>query len=325
MLPTSIAGPRGWPLLGQAFSIDWRHQDRTYTTWSRRYGPILKATAGWETLIVLSDPDLIREAFNGPLAAARQTAPGLDLMYADKGMMFTSGELWHRSRRFTLFHLRNFGMGKSKSIELIQDQINDFMSEVLAPNEGQPRSLDWTLNIAVMNILWALVAGEISSVKDTRVMQIIEKQDEFTRKAGLFFLLANVPALMKLPERITGISKIREIFHYPIDHLLQPALDSHRRSVDLDGEPRDYIDCLLQEQSRQPGALHRPAPAALHPGPVHRRLRHDLQHTALGLLLPVSATRTSSSDSTTRSAAWSAETGRRRSRTRRDCPTRRRS
>ncbi|KAF0298332.1 Cytochrome P450 2J6 [Amphibalanus amphitrite] len=245
-------GPRGLPLIGQALSIDWGHQDRSFTEWSRRYGPILKVTAGWETMIVLSDPDLIREAFNGPMAAARQSSAGFELMYADKGIIFTSGEMWHETRRFTLFHLRNFGMGRSRSVEIIHDQIKEFMEEVMEPNNGQPTSVDHSLNVAILNIIWALVAGEIVSIRDAKLLKIIEKQEEFTSKARLFFLLANIPCLMLLPEWITGINKIRAIFHYPIDHLLLPAIESHRRTVDLTGEARDYIDCLLQEQSRQP-------------------------------------------------------------------------
>ncbi|XP_043196959.1 cytochrome P450 2J4-like [Amphibalanus amphitrite] len=245
-------GPRGLPLIGRALSIDWGHPDRSFTEWSRRYGPIMKVTAGWETMIVLSDPDLIREAFNGPLAVARQSSPGFELLYADKGIILTSGGLWHETRRFTLFHLRNFGMGRSRSVELIHDQIKEFIEEVMEPSKGQPTSVDHSLNVAILNILWALVAGEIVSIRDAKLLKIIEKQDEFANKGRMFLLFANVPCLMLLPEWITGIKKILAIFHYPIDHLLLPAIESHRRTVDLSGEPRDYIDCLLQEQSRQP-------------------------------------------------------------------------
>ncbi|XP_043245049.1 cytochrome P450 2J4-like [Amphibalanus amphitrite] len=245
-------GPRGLPLIGRALSIDWGHPDRSFTEWSRRYGPIMKVTAGWETMIVLSDPDLIREAFNGPLAVARQSSPGFELLYADKGIILTSGGLWHETRRFTLFHLKNFGMGRSRSVEIIHDQIKEFIEEVMEPSKGQPTSVDHSLNVAILNILWALVAGEIVSIRDAKLLKIIEKQDEFANKGRMFLLFANVPCLMLLPEGITGIKKILAIFHYPIDHLLLPAIESHRRTVDLTGEPRDYIDCLLQEQSRQP-------------------------------------------------------------------------
>ncbi|XP_037076642.1 cytochrome P450 2B19-like, partial [Pollicipes pollicipes] len=205
-----------------------------------------------ETLIVLSDPELIREALNKATTSDKSTNEFFKLLYADKGIIFSSGDLWRLTRRFTLFHLRNFGMGKSRLEAVMQDQINDFINVVLAPSEGKPILLDNSMNVAVFNILWGIVAGENLDIKDTRILMVMDNLNKMNEIADRFVIFAAMPALLKLPHRMTGLDRLLKYFHYPIDNLLQPALDQHRRTVDLDSEPRDYIDCLLQEQSRNP-------------------------------------------------------------------------
>jgi len=44
--------------------------------------------------------------------------------------MFTDGELWKEQRRFTVRHLRDFGMGRSSQEDFIMDEVNDLISSL---------------------------------------------------------------------------------------------------------------------------------------------------------------------------------------------------
>ncbi|XP_037083183.1 cytochrome P450 2F3-like [Pollicipes pollicipes] len=245
-------GPGGLPFIGQVFSINWKHQDFAFMKWYKQYGPIYKVRAGPETIVVLSDPELIREAFNKPATQGRQSNAAFTLLYADKGIIFTSGELWHQTRRFTLFHLRNFGMGKSRLEAVIHEQIDGFMNVVLAPSEGRALSLNRALDISVANIIWGIVAGESLGIEDERILEVMDNVRKLNEVGFRILLLGTIPALLNLPDRLTGLNEVLKCFHYPINNLLQPAINLHKKSVDLGGEPRDYIDCFLQEQSKHP-------------------------------------------------------------------------
>ncbi|XP_037073829.1 cytochrome P450 2J6-like [Pollicipes pollicipes] len=245
-------GPRGLPLIQQSFSMNYVRKEETFTKWRKQYGPIYQCSALGQTIVVLSDPDLIREAFSRPFTANRQESNVLKLFYADNGIIFSSGELWQQTRRFTLFHLRNFGMGRTQLEGLIQDQVSAFVDDLVAPNVGKAMSIDKGLRIAIANIIWGVVSSERFTIHDTRALEVMDSFDEVGKLTGVFILLFLFPVLERFPARLTGLDKAYKLFSIPMDKLFQPAIDEHARTVDLNGEPRDYIDCLLQEQHRSP-------------------------------------------------------------------------
>ena len=223
-----------------------------FLEWQKKYGRIFHITSLGHPIVIISDPDLIREAFNKAETADRQSNAILTLFYADKGLIFSSGELWKQSRRFSLHHLRNFGMGGAKLESVIQDQVQELLEKVVGPNEGKPICFDHNLRIAIANIIWGMVSSQKFDVTDTRALEVMKPFDDMDRFVGLFVMIMLCPVLLRLPHWLIGLDKVDKIFNPPIDTLLQPALDEHERTVDLNGEPRDYIDCMLHERSRNP-------------------------------------------------------------------------
>ena len=135
---------------------------------------------------------------------------------------------------------------------VIQDQVQEFMNQIVAPNEGKPLCIEHSLRVAISNVIWGMVSSQKFAVTDTRALEVMRPFEEMFRFLWVFIILTLFPMLIRLPTRFNGLDKIYEIFNLPIDNLLQPAIDEHERTVDLNGEPRDYIDCMLQERSRNP-------------------------------------------------------------------------
>ncbi|XP_037070845.1 cytochrome P450 2J6-like isoform X2 [Pollicipes pollicipes] len=232
--------------------MDFIRKEETFMKWRKQYGPIYRCSMLGQTAVVLSDPDLIREAFSRPDTANRVMFDVLKIFYCDKGIIFSNGEVWKQTRRFTLFHLRNFGMGRTQLEGLIQDQVSAFVDELVAPRVGEAISIDHGLRISVANIIWGMVSSERFTIHDTRVLEVMQSFDEVGKSTMVFIMLFLFPVLMRFPARLTGLDKVNRLFNIQMDKLFQPAIDEHARTVDLDGEPRDYIDCLLQEQHRSP-------------------------------------------------------------------------
>lgn len=53
------------------------------------------------------------------------------------GIVGTSGQTWQEQQRFMLYHLRNFGVGKSSYEPVIVEEIAELMDH-LAKEEGRP-------------------------------------------------------------------------------------------------------------------------------------------------------------------------------------------
>ncbi|KAF0306381.1 Cytochrome P450 2C28 [Amphibalanus amphitrite] len=143
-------------------------------------------------------------------------------------------------------------MGGAKLESVIQDQVQELLEQVVAPNEGKPLCIDHNLRIAIANVIWGMVSSQKFAVTDTRALEVMRPFDEMSQFIWVFIILTICPALARLPSWLNGLKKVYKIFNAPIDTLIQPAIDSHEETVDLRGEPRDYIDCMLQERSRNP-------------------------------------------------------------------------
>jgi methyl farnesoate epoxidase / farnesoate epoxidase len=124
-----------------------------------KYGPIFKLKLGsWDT-VVITDYELIKKAFHEPELSHRPNIFLFELIsQGSHGLVSSSGDLWQEQRRFALRHLRDLGMGKSSIESHVQREILATMEE-LKKTVGQPIDLSFSLNIAVTNIVWAIVAG----------------------------------------------------------------------------------------------------------------------------------------------------------------------
>ena len=73
------------------------------------------------------------------------------------GIVTAESKTWQDNRRFALFHLRDLGLGKSKLQETIMVEVLALL-EQLDKKLNEPCELSWIINVAILNIIWALVA-----------------------------------------------------------------------------------------------------------------------------------------------------------------------
>lgn len=233
--------------------MDFIRKEETFLKWYREFGPIFSFYALGQTSVVLSDHELIRDAFSRSSTTNRMEFTSIeDISLTRYGVIFSSGELWQRSRRFTLHHLRNFGMGRSKLETVIQGQVSEFLEKVLAPSVGRPVNIDDSLKIAIANIIWGTVSGEQFSIQDKSALSVMDSFNEAADNMSTMVLLTLFPWLRRFPDCWIGLHQLKRIIDSPMATLFRPAIAEHSKTVKLDGEPRDYIDALLQEQARDP-------------------------------------------------------------------------
>ena len=251
-----ISGPPLLPWIGNALSISATDPQSTYSEWAEKYGSIYHVKMGAAHQVILSDPALIREAFSRTEVTGRPDTFTNVFVSNKTGLAMSEGELWRDTRRFTLHHLRNFGMGKSSLEGYIHQQIAGFSEEILKPGCGKEVSLESSLNVAIVNIIWNLVASEELSITDEKIKSIINRINTLNidgDNIGALALLDLAPWLPKVvPDWLINRSRIEAEFIGIVNEGFLPALQRHRESLDPDSEPRDYMDALLQEQRRRP-------------------------------------------------------------------------
>ncbi|RXG58823.1 cytochrome P450 2L1 [Armadillidium vulgare] len=182
------------------------------------------------------------------------------------GIINNIGQSVQNLRRFTLTHLKNAGMGKSSMENIIRYELECLIEE-FKKDAGKPVEIPWSLNVAITNILWKVIAGytdklQISNVRfdvSDKKIQEFEKliSDIFVHdQHPLMFIFDQYPILPKLiPRSIQaklGLAPLFIIWDQLIE-LLKNDIDDHQSTLD-DENPRDYIDAfLIQMKAKEKG------------------------------------------------------------------------
>ncbi|KAB7496054.1 Cytochrome P450 2L1 [Armadillidium nasatum] len=86
---------------------------------------------GSRFLVFLSDYKLIKELFSSQTFANRPDLSTLTLSEdRSVGMVATNGPHWQEIRRFTLRHLRDLGMGKSRILSTVHYEVSELVKEI---------------------------------------------------------------------------------------------------------------------------------------------------------------------------------------------------
>ena len=89
----------------------------------------------------------------------------------------SEGQEWVEQRRFTLRNLRDFGFGKNSGVELITNEMREFIQS-LATNIGQPVSINRSFTVALLNTLWMIISGVRYEQDDPRLWSILKQSEE---------------------------------------------------------------------------------------------------------------------------------------------------
>ncbi|XP_012675814.2 cytochrome P450 2A10-like [Clupea harengus] len=237
-------GPTGLPLLGNLPQVDKRAPFKTFMKWSKQYGPVMTVHLGPKRFVVLSGYQAVKEAlvYQAEDFTGRAPVPFLNRIVRGYGLAISNGERWRQLRRFTLSTLRDFGMGRKRMEQWIQEESRHLL-ESMRETKATPFNPTFFLSRAVSNVICALVFGQRFNYDDTsflRLLHIISATLRFgSSPLGQFYNL--FPKLMDhLPgPHHTVFSQIEELRAFITERIHQ-----HKETLDPDN-PRDYIDCFL--------------------------------------------------------------------------------
>ncbi|XP_071548209.1 cytochrome P450 2L1-like [Panulirus ornatus] len=244
-------GVWGWPLIGRlpTTSVQLAKQ---VDELRQKYGDIITWRIGTRVIVFLCNYKLIKTALSKIECSDRPDFYTFKLFGdgRDAGIVFSNGAIWQTHRRFVLRHLRDLGMGKSRLEAAIQHEAV-YLVEELRKHTNQPTLLPTFLNIAVLNVIWKLVADHRYALDDQEGNYFIALLDRTTEKMqGIALNFMNfLPWLLDiLPTFILnwfGADDIQKDMVELRDYITT-FIKEHQAALDP-ADPKDLLDAYLME------------------------------------------------------------------------------
>ena len=247
-------GPTPLPVIGNllSFGSDPDKGHISLTKLSETYGPIIGLKLGSYPVVLLNSLEAIKEAFVKKDYFKKRP----HYLYAIskinrhpeegpiRGVFWTNGDLWRKSRSFALSAMRDFGMGK-KSIEgKIQEEAVSLCQELLKVT-GQPFDIQLLLQECVSNIICNICFGSRFEYKNRKFQHLMQILSFFSQSECYSSATNYIPLLRLLPENKNirhAMEKLNEAYNW-----VNNEIEEHRKTFDPE-EMRDFIDLYLAKE-----------------------------------------------------------------------------
>ncbi|XP_013865524.1 cytochrome P450 2K1 isoform X2 [Austrofundulus limnaeus] len=178
-------GPRPVPLFGNLFQVDLKWLDKSLFELSKTYGPVFQVYFGPKQVVVLAGYRAVKQALvnQSDEFRTREIPPIFYDLHKRCGIAFSNGDSWKEMRRFAQTTLRDFGMGKRLSEEMITKECC-FLIEEFDQFEGKTFNNTKSLNYAATNVISSLMFGKRFDYKDQIFQAMVERDSEIVRLTG---------------------------------------------------------------------------------------------------------------------------------------------
>ncbi|CAG5125126.1 unnamed protein product [Candidula unifasciata] len=243
---------RPYPILGHIPHLKNRPRE-TLKEFRKKAGDVFSIYTGTKLTVVLYGYDVIRDTLVKQ-ADIFSDAPQnqLNSVFKDgaKGIIGSSGKSWKEQRSVSLAILRNFGMGKTTLAEKIQEEVSEYLSE-LAKFNGKPQEVRTLTNVAVCNVICAIIVGKRFDYHDPyliRLIHILNEQIKLVKSVSLRYAF---PWIRYLPGDLFNIKKLIKNNNELMDHFCYPFINQFSKKLDNaeedDESTINFITSYLKE------------------------------------------------------------------------------
>jgi len=245
-------GPSSFPIIGSLLSVGFDLKD-AFKRWRAEYGPIVGFKLGNQLSVVISDFDMLSEAFKDDRFCGRPA--NLQEVFSafftkDKnekssgGIVFSHGDHWREQRRFAMRTLKEFGVGKSHLQTVINDEVARLVDD-LKDESGESINLKFRTNLAVVNTLWQILNGEKSDPNNPEMEKVFRSTAEFIVDNNMAGPVMIMPWLRHLPFFNTKFEQARRS-PQEMRKLTSMTIKKHMDNFDEEHQ-RDFIDCYIKK------------------------------------------------------------------------------
>ncbi|XP_077933460.1 cytochrome P450 2C21 [Halichoerus grypus] len=237
-------GPTPLPIIGNVLQINIKNIKKSLSKATESYGPVFTVYFGMKPTVVLYGYEAVKEALidRGEEFSGRGPFPVVDWISRGFGIIFSNGEKWKLTRRFSITILRNMGMGKKTIEDRIQEEALCLV-EALRKTNASPCDPAFLLGCAPCNVICSIIFQNRFEYDDKTFLTLIECfQENLLISSTSWIQLYNAfPLLIHyLPGSHHVLFKnIAKQFKF-----IMEKIQEHQESLDFNN-PRDFIDYFL--------------------------------------------------------------------------------
>ncbi|NXE20631.1 CP2D3 protein, partial [Ardeotis kori] len=214
----------------------------------KKFGSVFSLQNCWTNVVVLNGYKTVKEALvhKSEDFADRPYFPIYEhLGYGNKSEG-KYGHAWKELRKFSLFTLRNFGMGKKSLEERVREEAK-FLCSAINAEKGHPLDLRFLVNNAVCNVICITVYGERFNYGDETFKKLLHLFENFIKEDSGFLpqLLNVVPILLHVPGLPQRVFPGQKAFMDFIDVLIKKHMETWDPA-----NVRDLTDAFLNEMKK---------------------------------------------------------------------------
>ncbi|WKX90599.1 hypothetical protein Q1695_009447 [Nippostrongylus brasiliensis] len=247
-------GPTPWPIIGNTFQIPMEGIDVHLLRLKKIYGDVFTLWLPFPTVVIGGHEALKRTIVrDGESYAGRpDTYIMVLLVQGNYGLLFEENDWYRSQRRFTIQTLKNLGVGKDaikKTISLLAHRT----VEILGKSQGEPLELRHYLTNAVGNVINQLAFGYVRPPEDTEIVRFQFLLNEvFEHFNSPKMLLLDVVPFLRHFDHFLGLG-IESTLHGndAILEFIQKEFENHKRMINYDQEPTNYLDAYIHEIHRR--------------------------------------------------------------------------
>lgn len=206
----SLPGPKGLPLVGNAFQLDIPRLHEILEGWAAEYGPVFRYRLGPNTLVAVTDPDLVDEALRHRPERFRRLH-AVETVFEEMkvaGVFSAEGAAWRPQRRLSMEalshrHLRDFYPTLARVAGKLRTRL------ARAADAGEPVDIVDTLKRFTVDVTTILTLGH-----DVNTLE--QGEDVIQRKLEQIF-----PAFNR---RLFALFPTWRLVRLPVDRRLDEAL-----------------------------------------------------------------------------------------------------
>ncbi|XP_029008899.1 cytochrome P450 2J6-like [Betta splendens] len=243
-------GPPAVPVLGNLLNLNLENPLKDFERLRKSYGNVYSLFLGRKPVVFINGFHAIKEAL--VTKAADFSGRPRDIFVVDvtqgKGLVLADyGPFWKEHRRFALMTLRNFGLGKNTMEDRIHGEIQHII-KTLDNNIGKSMSPQVMFHNAASNIICQVLFGTRYEYDDKFIKEVVRCFMENSKIANgpWSVVYDSYPIVRKLPLPFKKAFKNFEI----CKNLTSNLVNEHKKTR-VPGDPRDFLDCYLDELDKR--------------------------------------------------------------------------
>ncbi|XP_075390265.1 cytochrome P450 2C21-like isoform X2 [Tenrec ecaudatus] len=168
-------GPTPLPIIGNVLQINIKNIPKSLRKLAKEYGPVFTVHLGRSPTVVFYGYDAVKEALidRREEFSGRGSFPVLDKITQNLGIVFSNGEIWKQTRRFTLMILRNMGMGKKTIEDRIQEEAMCLV-DMLRKTKGAPCDPTYLFGYVPCNVIYSIIFQNRLDYSDETLANLIK-------------------------------------------------------------------------------------------------------------------------------------------------------